>query len=325
MSDSITVLTAHGRRMCKTISPDTVRDYDSAYRFDIESRDLADLDDLLGLLLALAARPECCVVRGAIADPYRTRRVRRLLHEKPGDNATLRAVPRRWIALDLDGLPLPAGTDPSDLGVCAAAVLPMLPVAFTGCAGVVQATATHAIKPGARLRLWYWLDRALSTVECKSWFRGFAVDISIFAPAQPIYTAAPIFTDMSDPLPHRLHRLAGRPMVPTPSPAALAPSRRPAPAGVPVATAAGASRYALAALTRAAARVASAGIGGRHPAALAGAWGLAPLVRAGLLSEGEVKRALGDAIQHVGKDRSEADEIVAWALANRPETGGPRA
>ena len=51
------------------------------------------------------------------------------------------------------------------------------------------------------------------------------------------------------------------------------------------------------------------------------AWGLARLVRAGLLSEGEVTRAIEGALRHTGKPEGEGEAIVAWAVAQRLDSG----
>ncbi len=324
MADSLTILRARGRRLAKLVKPGgALEGYDSARTVDLHHRDVSDLAALHRLLGNLSARPDCCIVRGAIRDPHRVRRVRRLLHDDKatGEAATLRDVPRHWLGLDLDGIDLPASTAPADLAGCAAAAVARLPDAFTGAACIVQATASHGIKPGARLRLWFWCDRALSGAECKRWLAAAPVDRSVFGAAQPLYTAAPVFpAGLADHLPARILLLPGRETVATPSVAALAsPPRRPA---SPPRAATG-SRYALAALTRAAAQIATAPEGGRHDTAKAAAWGLARLVRAGLLSEAEVKQTIGNAIAAAGKDSAEGEAIAAWAIAHRRDGAVP--
>jgi hypothetical protein len=155
--------------------------------------------------------------------------VRRLLHPDPetGDAPTLREVPRRWVAGDVDGLPLPRGCDPRDLAACAAAALPALPAAFRCAELIVQATAGHGVKPGAHLRLWSWLSRPIGGAPLKEWLRGAPVDRAVFGAAQPIFTAAPVFPDGTDHLPQRLLRLnVGRGAVPVPPPLALLPAPR---------------------------------------------------------------------------------------------------
>ena len=226
-----TVLRAHGRRLCKLVRPDgEMVPYDAARTFDFHPSPLAELADLHALLLALAGRSDCALVRGEPADAGRLRSVRRLQHADPatGEAATLRDVPRRWVALDLDGLPLPAGADPRDMAACARAVLPRLPTAFQRVACAVQATASHGIKPGARLRLWHWLSRPTTSDELAVWLSAAPVDRSVFRTAQPIYTAAPIFAaGAADPVPCRLLLLPGEcQAVPVPSAATLMQVRR---------------------------------------------------------------------------------------------------
>ena len=117
-SCGVTVLRTHDRRLCKVVRPDgEVVDYDRVKRFNLDPLDLSGLPALYDLLLRLGERRDCCVVRGAVADPARVRGVRRLLRGDPlaDDAPTLREVPRRWLALDLDSVPLHLGLDPHDL------------------------------------------------------------------------------------------------------------------------------------------------------------------------------------------------------------------
>ena len=318
MADALTIIRAQGRRLAKLVRPcGAIEGYDAARVVNLYPRDLLDLAALNDLLHELLRRPDCCVVRGAIRDPARTDRVRRLLHDdtRTGDAASLAEAPRHWLALDMDAVPLPLNMAPADLGGCAAAAVALLPPAFTGAACIAQATASHGIKPGARLRLWFWCDRALSGAECKRWLAAAPVDHSVFGAAQPIYTAAPVFADgAAEHLPHRLLALPGRASLVAPDAAILAAPRRP-PAPSPP-TGAG-SGYALAALVRAAARIGGASEGSRHDTAKAAAWGLARLVRAGLLTEAEVMRTIGSALAAAGKDAAEGEAIAAWAVAHR--------
>jgi hypothetical protein len=327
-SETITILRARGRRLAKLVRPGAIESYDNARLVDLHQRDVPDLAALHDLLRALLHRPDCAVMRGAIRDPARPSGVRRLLHAdaSTGEAATLREVPRRWLALDLDNVPLPPDLAPTDLVGCAAVAVKLLPPAFTGIACIVQATASHGLKPGARLRLWFWCDRALAGTECKRWLARGPVDHSVFGAAQPIYTAAPVFTDGAvEHLPHRLLALPGRATVTTPDATALTPPpRSAAPPRPPHAG----SPYAVAAMARTFARIASAPEGSRHDTAKAGAWGLARLVQAGLLTEAEAIRTIGRALANAGKDEAEGEALARWALSHRrdgtlPE--GPRA
>jgi hypothetical protein len=177
--DSITVVRARGRRLAKLVCPNgAVEGYDNARTFDLFTHAVPDLDALALLLTELLGRRDRAVVRGAIIDPARTRQVRRLAHPDPetGEAPTLREQPRRWLALDLDGLPLPAGIDARDLPACAEEARVALPPAFRDVCAVVTASASHGIKPGLRLRYWCWCDRLVSGTELRHWFRAEPVD-----------------------------------------------------------------------------------------------------------------------------------------------------
>lgn len=319
---ALTLATARGRRLCKTRHADgRAEDYDAARSLDLATAAAPDLATLAELLRALLTRPDTCVLRGAILDLNRARGVRRLLHPDPdtGEVPTMGEASRAWLALDLDGLPLPAGADPRDLAGCGTLARGALPGAFHDAACIVGATAGHGFKPGARLRLWFLLSRPLSGPECKRWLREAPVDRSVFGAVQPIYTAAPAFIGMTDPLPVRLVALDGAERVAAPSAAALtppppAPFRQPS-GGMPSGIHGG--RYATTALARAAARVAGCGEGDRHPTAVSEAWGLAKLVARGMLSADDVARTLDGALQRAGKPPGEGAKIAAWAVAQR--------
>jgi hypothetical protein len=122
--------------------------------------------------------------------------VRRLLHTDPktGDPPTLLDVPRRWVALNFDSMPLPKNHEPDCIFSCGIAAVLALPAEFRGAAFVAQATASHGIKPGAHLRIWAWFDRPATGAELAHWLRGVPhLDPASFRAAQPIFTAAPIF------------------------------------------------------------------------------------------------------------------------------------
>jgi len=319
VTDTITILRARrGRRLAKLIRVGrTVEDYDSAFRFDLIERAVADLDGLHRLLLRLLHRPDCCVVRGAPADPARVVNVRRLAYpcKNTRDQPTLRPAPHYWLALDVDGLERPKDIPAADLTACATVAVQRLPGAFHGARCIAQASASHGIKPGIRLRLWYWLDRLTSGGELTRWLRGTPADPSVFRAVQLIYTAAPRFAPgVSDHLPQRIIDMPGTAMVPVPSVAALAPPPPRPPMPLPRPGDAGAGRYAFAALTNAAARVQRAGIGQRHATILREARGLARFINAGLLAQSAVTDMLRGAGANAGKPEDEINSLIEWAM-----------
>jgi hypothetical protein len=316
--DGLTIIRAPGRRLAKIIRADgTMEGYDRTRHFDLFAVQVPDQSALVLLLNRLGDMTDCAVVRGAISDAARTRRVRRLLHpdQEGGYAATLREVRRAWVALDFDSIPLPAGCDWRDLRQCGDVARAMLPRTFHDAALVVVATASHGFKPGARVRGWALLDTPLSGAELTAWLRGTPCDASKFRTVQPIYAAAPVFEGMADPLPRRLVVLPGRERVACPSPSSLAPRPRKVTGAPPKEGEAGAGGYAFTALARATTAVAMASENSRHETAVRQAWSLAKLVAAGLLTADAVGRAMDGALQLAGKLEGEGAAIAAWALS----------
>ncbi len=316
--DTVTVLHARRRRLAKLLHPDGRADgYDRTRILDAYTVPVADLTDLLALLRRLMARSECCVIRGELLAGDRAAGIRRLLHrdKNTGELPTLRDVPRQWLALDMEGVMLPAGVPAADLSGCACIALATLPPAFHAVACIVQASANHGLRPDLRLRLWLWLNRPTWGRELKRWLRDTPADPSVFSAVQPIYTAAPVLAlGMADPLPARLLFMPGRAAVAVPSPEALAPPPRvpmPPPKMPPVQ----AVRYARAALEIAAGRIATATK--RHPTLIAEARNLARFVEAGLLTAADMRAGLARAAEAAGKDdAAEVGACIDWGLSN---------
>lgn len=320
LGDTIMIVRARRRRLAKLVrGGGIIEGYDSARTIDLDAVEIDGLAALGPLLSRLLRRPDCAVVRGTIADPARSRGVRRLLHPDAdtGDMATLCDVPRQWLALDIDGVPRPDGIEAGNIPACASVAIAELPAAFQGARCIVQATASHGIAPGVRLRLWYWLSRPTGGAELRRWLRGAPVDHSVFGAAQPIYTAAPIFVDGApDPLTERIAMVPGTiEAVSVPAPSALMPPRRPA-AGVVRETTRTGGRYGFAALVSATARVARATAGARHATLLAEARGLGRLVESGVLTPRDVTVALSGAAGMAGLDDREAAAVIGWTLVH---------
>ena len=85
-------------------------------------------------------------------------------------------------------------------------VVSHLPAEFHGASCWWQFTASQGFASGIRIRLFFWSDRPLADWELKQWLgelvpdatlprklwkKKYPVDPAIFAPAQPIYVAAP--------------------------------------------------------------------------------------------------------------------------------------
>lgn len=318
--DTITILRSRGPRLAKLVRADgKIIGYDEARTYYGTQHEIQNLNDLHAALTWLSSRADRCIVRGALVDPRRTSPIRRLLYDDPktGEVATLREAPHHWLATDWDALDRPSDVAVTDLAGCAHRALARLPAAFHSAACIVQATGSHGIAPGIRMRSWHWLSRPLTGPELTRWLgRIDGIDASVFRPAQLIYTAAPVFETGRDHLPERIAMISGTPHVEPPSAAALAPPLPKPPAPLPKPGDARADRYAWAALRNAAARIASSGEGDRHPTILREGRSLARFIAAGLLTKQTVMQTLETAAQGAGKPQGEASAVLAWATAH---------
>jgi hypothetical protein len=292
-SDSITVLRGIGGLLAKRVHLDgRIVDYDNVLRFDMWRVHHRGLADLRGYLQWLIERPDHCIVRGAIVggDHFVCSRLRRL-HPREGEPATLREVPRRWLALDFDGWPDNRRADAGDLLGAAALACSVLPGEFHDADCIVAATASHGFKPGLRVRLWFWLSRPVAGDELRYWLRNAAVDPSVFVASQPIYTAAPAFIDRPDPLRQRLAWVTGVcRQVDVPDAEAL--KLPPRPAAKPVKAVMGLSPYATAALDSACRRIVSAPDGQQERTLNREAYAIGTLAAAGGIPGGFARDAL---------------------------------
>ena len=268
-------------------------------------------------LHGLVPRWDCCVVRGQLIRGEQAKRIRRLVYRdaKTGDEPTLIDVPRRWLALDSDRVPRPANVPAANLLACAAQVIERLPAAFARATTIVQATAGHGIKPELRLRLWFWCSRAITGDELGRWLAAAPLDPCVFRPAQPIYTAAPLFAHgLSDHLPQRLAKRVDQGPLHVPS----AEELRPPPAPPPATRTALADDTALRRLiARTLDRIASASEGQRHVQLRAASRTLGGLLDTAGIPRSVVERDLLNAVLQAGGsdvDQRNATATIAWGL-----------
>ena len=319
MTDTITVLKcAPGLRLAKLIKADgAIEPYNQTRHFDIAEVKVSDLDRLSEILQYLLPRPDLCIVRGAVADPDRTRHVRRLLYadKQTGDSPTIRDTNHCWIGLDVEGVARPDDVDAADLVACAQLAIALLPGEFRAVRCIVQASASHGLKPGCRLRLWFWASRPVSGAELSYWMRRSPVDNCLFRPAQITYTASPIFETGVDHLPSRIIGLPGAFAVEVPATPDLRP---PAPSDRPVtARVRPGDTSAERIIARSLFKVANAGMGEKHYRLRAAARTIGGLIEQAGISKSEATDALMDAVRRAGgveiNDRN-ASATIAWGL-----------
>ena len=326
-AETLTVIRAPKLWLAKRVSPNRTEQYSKAKHLDFTTEPVADLDALAAVLRRLIADPRAAVIRGELLDPTRSRHVRRLLHtdRKTGETPNCHAVPRQWVALDVEGIERPADMAVTDLAGCAAIAIAALPAAFHGVRCIVQASASHGIKPDIRLRLWFWLSRPTTGDEHKRWLRGVPCDPSVFGDVQPIYTAAPLFLDGAvDPVPERLAELPGAPYVNVPSPESLAPPPKPtrptravgeprAPSEPPQPQS---DATIEAFIERCLARVRNAPEHAKHRTLRGAAVSLGGIQEQAGFSDAEATRWLLDALPDTVEDWRQAEETIAWGLEN---------
>lgn len=137
-------------------------------------------------------------IRGAPLDPNAQEVPWRLVHTNDGRPPTFEPEPHRAIPVDWDGDADPAH-DPLDVLAAATLVRSLLPEEFHTAACIAHATSSAGIKPGLRLRLWFWADRPVGDKELKSILKPHVRDLSIYTAVQPIYVAPPTFDGVLDP------------------------------------------------------------------------------------------------------------------------------
>jgi hypothetical protein len=297
--DFITVIRSKHRRLAKLIHPGPrFDDYDKVRTIDACMVSVANLDGLFFHLDCLLPRSDLAIVRGSIIGARRVHDVRRLIrnHDAESDGAAIfEEAAHHWVCLDIDGIHRPDDVPPADLLGCAGCALDLLPGEFRPARCVVQATAGHGLKPGSRLRLWFWASRALIGRELSRWLRASPVDAHLFTPNQVCYTAQPLFAPgLADHLPYRMADRPGTECVEAPSAEALAPP--PPPHYTPPRRMASTDQRATRIMTTALTRVEMSAAGGHHDALRAAAFTIGGLLDSAAVSETEATSALMAAI-----------------------------
>lgn len=180
-----------------------------------------------------------------------------------------------------------------------------LPEAFQDMGAVCQLTSSALLKPGARLRLWFILDRPLSDGECRRWLASSPVDPSLFRAVQPHYTASPHFLGCTDPVSRRVVLLR-RPRDVVTVPALPAVDKHHSENGLTAGTRG--TTYAQAALHDECMIVSTASVGKRHDALNRAAFNLGRFIATGDLDARRVIGALIWSARRAGIDDND-DEL----------------
>ncbi|MCP4315607.1 MAG: hypothetical protein GY789_06195 [Hyphomicrobiales bacterium] len=164
------------------------------YLFDVDSAEVNCLSDLSTLLQTLEDDPSAMLIRGRLKEGVQQNQIRRRVL---GADSPFERQDCQWICIDIDKLALPE--EFSDFNSYQNEIMAhtsqFLPPEFQGVNFHWQFSASMGVKPGIRVHLWYWLDRPVSESQVKAWLSAskIPIDISLYSPVQPHYTASPIF------------------------------------------------------------------------------------------------------------------------------------
>ncbi len=159
------------------------------------------IEGLSEVLTELEADTRSCVVRGVPRGTGGSYIRRTKYHPQTKPDGTLEDIPRQWCLIDIDSEELPEGTDP--LGLDAVRyVCSQLPECFRDTTCHYQFSCSAGFKPGARLHLWFWLDRPVDSDELKAYLKSEVpiADSALANAVQIHYTAKPILIGVADPL-----------------------------------------------------------------------------------------------------------------------------
>lgn len=206
------VTTAAGTRLETT-------SYGKASLFHFLSDPVADIEDLFASL-ERRSRFNCFAIRGQVkpdiapGTPIKRR--------YKGDDAAIIDAPSRIISVDLDQEAPPDWLDTDDIKAVGDYLRGRLPPELQPASCVVQLSAGYGLSrwtgkpPLLKARLWFINATALDSAALRAWFRAMnatgkyaVMDDAVAGCNQPIYTAAPIFEGMADPVLERLYLLLG--------------------------------------------------------------------------------------------------------------------
>ena len=209
--EKLTILTANQGLCTKQfkLESDTLVEVNQSmpYLFDHKTVEVASLLTLANQVKVHESLPDCLVMRGQLISGSPTHSIRRTLKPRADEEPNFESCSRQWCLIDIDELPLPehlSDYQNKKIEIIDIAVS-HLPPQFHNIQCWYQFSSSMGIKKDkVRLHLWYWLTRPCSDEEMKGWLQESPVDLALFNPVQPHFTANPIFLEGAlDPFPDR--------------------------------------------------------------------------------------------------------------------------
>ena len=178
------------------------RDYDKAYRYasmDIECKCLGDISTLL---MALEDHKHSVIIRGKLIDGIDESDVLRRKDAYDGEKAYFAENPDglKWACMDFDKIPTPEGLITAEQRL--EYLVSLLPECFHDVSYHYQWSSSAGLGGWDTLscHLWYWFSQPHKDSELCGWALGQDVDDATHRTVQPIYTAAPVFVGVDDPM-----------------------------------------------------------------------------------------------------------------------------
>lgn len=319
--------------------------YPDVYFWRVRQINVCCLEELFDEVCRVAEYRKACIVRGFPLDKY-DEPVRRLVHpcRRTKDAPTFEHAPAglRWVCIDVDGVPTdydPA-THPDEYAEDARRSLPH---SLRNGRCFYQLSASAGMKDGARVHLWYWLERRAHDLALREWAPD-SIDASLFSAVQPHYVVPPVFVGpapdwgemvLPDPISKRMGWLPGTPEV---WPAGLmgvekwrehqhqeelaraavekARAARPAPSVQRV------KKRGEGAIAHTVSKIESTGPGGRNAAICRGANFLGRVASSGAITLDEARNALEQAARNaLGSEWSARGRTTTDAIAQCLDTG----
>jgi hypothetical protein len=193
--------------------------YGNAARFKHRSYAIHDIESVFEALTAEASN-NAFVVRGQTRTDLAPGSI--INRRYKGDDASILDTPSQLIPVDLDQESAPDWLDTDDIKAVGDYLRSRMPPELRNVSCVVQLSAGYGLskwtgkRPLLKARLWFMNATPLDSSQLRRWFRTcnasgqFAtMDEAVAVCNQPIYTAAPIFENCTDPVPVRLALLLG--------------------------------------------------------------------------------------------------------------------
>lgn len=182
-----------------------IQGYTAGKFFVVSEEPVGDICQLSSVLTVLESSVRALVIRGAPRGANASaHQCRRTLA-----NFQTPILGRRWVLIDLDKIPLPAGTRLPDVAQVREHLISLLPGEFHGASYHWQLSSSAGLGDPGRIsmHLWFYFDRRVPDAVLKEWGKWWndsnghkIVDTALFNDVQAHYTAAPQFVGMSDPL-----------------------------------------------------------------------------------------------------------------------------